>query len=334
MTVLRNFYVDDCIKSCETDQEATQLVVELQKMLQEGGFRITKWVCSSPTVLNVLPDTELHPTMKSTELMSSGSERALGIKWNIETDSLGVSIVSKDKPCTRKGMLSVISSVFDPLGYVSPYVLLAKKILQEACKRKLAWDDTLPSDLQTAWRAWLDDQNKFEKFCVPRCFKPAGFVAVKAELHHFSDASRDAYGAASYIRLIDKSGKLTCSLVLAKTKLAPIRQLTIPRLELATATLTVSMDKYLRKELDIVIDKSMFWTDSTIVLQYIYSEDKRFQTFVANRVSHIRSGSEPTQWRYVNTKNKSSRLCITRSKSNRTHRQQTMARRTKISTGN
>jgi transposase InsO family protein len=301
-TVLRNFYVDDCLKSVGSVQDAVKLVNELRKMLLEGGFRLTKWVCSNPAVLAMLPESELGSTMKSTELMSVNSERALGVKWNIDSDQLGVSISFKDKPLTRKGMLSIISSVFDPLGYVSPFVLSAKKILQEACRRQIGWDDALPLDLMSAWKAWLEDQPTLEAFGVQRCIIPGGFKTANVELHHFSDASRDGYGTASYMRITDNYGNVACSLVLAKTRLAPIRQATIPRLELAAATMSVVVDKYLRAEFDIKIDESVFWTDSTIVLQYIHSEDRRFHTFVANRVSQIREGSDPSQWRYVNTR--------------------------------
>ena len=136
-----------------------------------------------------------------------------------------------------------------------------------------------------------------------RCLVPADFGRlVKCQLHHFCDASLSAYGSVSYLRAVNSEGKIHCTLLLGKSRLAPIRQMTIPRLELSAAVIAVRMDRMLCRELTLEIQESVFWTDSMIVLQYIYSRSKRFQTFVANRLSVIHDGSMPRQWRKVGTK--------------------------------
>ena len=122
------------------------------------------------------------------------------------------------------------------------------------------------------------------------------------QLHHFSDASENGYGTVTYIRLQDAASRVHCVIVMSKCRVAPIKQMTMPRLELSAAALSVKMDQLIRHELDIEIHESVFWTDSTTVLQYIRNTDKRFQTFVANRVAVIHEGSTIAQWRYVNTK--------------------------------
>ena len=138
---------------------------------------------------------------------------------------------------------------------------------------------------------------------MPCCVQSTKLEAIASiQLHHFSDASTIAYGAASYLRLQYVSGKVRCFLLMAKSRLAPIKQLTIPRLELTAATLSVRLDHLIRRELTLSIDTSTFWTDSMCVLRYISSEDKRFHTYVENRVSVIREGSSPAQWRYVESK--------------------------------
>ena len=141
------------------------------------------------------------------------------------------------------------------------------------------------------------------QFRVERCVLPAEFGRpANCQLHHFCGASLAAYSSFFYLRAVNAEGKLHCSLLLRKSRLAPIRQMTVPRLELSAAVIAVKMDRMLSRELTLEVQDSVFWTDSMIVLQYIYSRSKRFQTFVANRLSVIHDGSTPRQWRKVDTK--------------------------------
>ena len=175
-------------------------------------------------------------------------------------------------------------------------------ILQELTRLKLGWDETIPSTEKELWNAWLQDLPNMAEFQVNRCVSPHDFgQVVECELHHFADASEMAYGAVSYLVSKNAEGDIHSGLILAKSHLAPLKKMTIPRLELTAATLSVKLDAKLKEELDLPIKQSIFWTDSTIVLQYIRNEDKRFNTFVANRVATIRDNSDPDQWHYVNT---------------------------------
>ena len=136
----------------------------------------------------------------------------------------------------------------------------------------------------------------------PRCLKPPDFRdVVTAELHHFSDASSSGYGAVSYLRQINCDGRIHSSFVISKSRVTPMRELTIPRLELCAAVLAAKLDCMLRRELDIKLSRSVFWSDSMVVLHYIQNEDKRFHVFVANRIATIRSLSLPSQWRHVSS---------------------------------
>ena len=138
---------------------------------------------------------------------------------------------------------------------------------------------------------------------MDRCLKSACFGnVVYSELHHFCDASEQDYRAVSYLRSVNANGEIHCSFVLGKSRVTPLKKMTLPRLEPAAATVGVKIDKMIARELDIKVCKSTFWTGSTSVLQYIHNEDKRFHTFVANRIATIHDGSEPFQWRYINTK--------------------------------
>ncbi|XP_063955063.1 uncharacterized protein LOC135153986 [Lytechinus pictus] len=302
--VQHNFYVDDCLVSVDDVQRAVKIAAELRSLLLEGGFRLTKWLSNHPDVLESIPETERAKQAKGLDLNHDALpvDRALGLSWDIETDCFVYKAVPKKKPPTRRGLLSVVSSIYDPLGFISPYILKAKSILQELCRLKLKWDEPVPDREGQEWEDWLKDLPEMSNMSINRCIKPHDFGAVKDyQLHHFSDASEKAYGAVSYLVMVNTEGTVNCSLILAKSRLTPLKKVTVPRLELMAATLATKLDGVLRQELDVNISKSTFWTDSTIVLRYIKNEDRRFKTFVANRVAAIRDKSDPNQWRHVRT---------------------------------
>ena len=301
--VQRDFYVDDFLKSVGSPQVAIRLISELSELLRLGGFHLTKWICNDRTVMKTVIESERAKVIKGLDLTCEKlpTERALGLVWDVETDTFGFSTVVKDKPPTRRGILSIVSSVYDPLGFLSPSILPAKVIIQELCRRNIGWDDTIPTDLLSRWSSWQAQLRKVEELKVKRCVEPPKVDDTEFTLHHFCDASEVSYGAATYLRSSDSKGNYSCSLLMAKSRLAPIKTITIPRLELSAAALAVKMDRLIRAELDIKLCSSWFWTDSSIVLSYIQNIDKRFQTFVANRIAIICEGSSPSQWRHVRT---------------------------------
>ena len=301
-TVQRNFYVDDCLKSVGQEDEAVKLARELIDLLALGGFKLTKWLSNSKKVVEALPESERAPQIKDLDFDKIPIERALGVRWNVSSDTFGFAIVIKDRPATRRGILSTVSSVYDPLGFVAPFILSAKLILQDLCRLKLDWDDKIPEEFLNRWQAWLCDLPQLETLAIERCFKPSTMQEITStQLHHFSDASQQGYGAVSYLRVADVAGNVKCSFVMGKSRLAPIKPITIPRMELSAAVVSTKLDKMVRNELSLPISESFFWTDSTCVLRYIGNTNKRFQTFVANRIATIHDASSPTQWNYVDT---------------------------------
>ena len=154
---------------------------------------------------------------------------------------------------------------------------------------KLAWDDKVPDEIEHKWFKWLDGLRSLIDLQIPRCVKPQDFDDdTSIELHHFVDASLQAHGACSYIRCINKFGQIHTQLLIRKCWVAPIKQRTIPRLELQAALLAAEFDKLLITELDIEMVGSYFWSDSEVVLSYIRNETARFHVFVENRLSAIR----------------------------------------------
>lgn len=152
------------------------------------------------------------------------------------------------------------------------------------------------------WQVFLQELPKLEQLTIDRCFKsPVLGEIASCQFHHFSDASQQGYGAVTYLRITGQDGNVKCSFVMGKSRLAPIKPVTIPRPELSAAVVATTLKKISRGELSLPINQSFFWTDSTYVLRYLENQDRRFQTFVANRVATIHDASSPSQWRYVNT---------------------------------
>ena len=194
-TVKRNFYVDDCLKSLPSVRGAIKHVSNLRSLLERDGFQLTKWISGSREVLESIPKTECTQEIKKLDLQKDelSVERALGVQWIVEADKFGFDVGIKTRPPTRRGILSVVGSVFDPFGFVMPFVLPAKKILQDLCRLKLGWDDEIPYEQGLHWQKWLADVPKLSEFTVDRCFKPANFGDISSsQLHHFSDASETA----------------------------------------------------------------------------------------------------------------------------------------------
>lgn len=304
--IKENFYVDDGLKSVPTVPEAIKLIKNGTEMCMRGGFRLHKFTSNSKEVVESIPEALLAKEIKDIDLNCDllPPERVLGVEWNIENDAFKFRITLKDKPLTRRGILSTVSSVYDPLGFAAPFLLRGKRILQLLCKENLGWDDAIPDELRMQWEMWRNELPLLEMIEVPRCFKLKGTNNLKKiELHHFSDASTEGYGQCSYLRLVDKSDEVSCSLVMGKARVTPLKPITIPRLELTAAVVSVKVSDMLSRELKYGELEEVFWTDSKVVQAYIQNDARRFHTFVANRVQQIRERTVPEQWHYVDGKN-------------------------------
>ncbi len=268
-TLKDNFYVDDCLKSVASE-EAVSLVQDLSNLCQQGGFTLTKWISNKRTVLHSLHEECRAKEWKELDLDKDSLpvERALGLLWCAETDSFKFKIEIQEKSCTRRGMLSVSSSVYDPLGFLAPVVLPAKIMLQELCRRNFGWDETVPHDILRGWTRWLKELNALSEFKVERCVKPIKCGScIHAQLHHFSDASEQGYGTVTYLRIQNSSGDIHVSFLMGKARVTPLKDITVPRLELTAAVLAVRVDLMLKKELRLQLQESVFWTSGDMLAQ-------------------------------------------------------------------
>nr|CAB3263161.1 uncharacterized protein LOC104265735 [Phallusia mammillata] len=301
--VRRNFYVDDCLTSVASTVEGIQMTKEISDLLSRGGFHLTKWLSNNQKILSKIPEEERSKAVRNKSLSDDVTERVLGVHWNVHEDTFGFKVNLPETAKTRRGLLSALSSLYDPLGFVAPCTLGAKLLLQGLCKRGVGWDDCILESEATQWSEWLGRLPKLHDLCLPRCFKPDDFGDVQSwELHHFADASSVAYGAVCYLRIVDVGSRVHCVFLVGKCRLAPLKTVSIPRLELTAAVLSVKLDEMMRRELGLPVHRSVFWTDSTAVLQSIRNSKKRFPTFVANRIAKIERQSDPSSWRHVPSK--------------------------------
>ena len=298
-TILKSFYVDDMLKSVDSIEKACEVIHGTKDILSRGGFNLTKFMVNRDTLLEQVDERDRAEEIK--QIVPDIYCKALGIQWEVGSDIFYYCYKGNRKceSVTRRQMLSYTSSMYDPLGLITPIVIQGKVLFQEATRMKLAWDDNVPTCLHNKWAAWLCSLTNLEKLHFNRCILPHDFADGVFELHHFCDASTIAYGACSYLRVINRDGRIFVTLLAAKGRLAPLKELTVPRLELSAAVVAVKLEQLLRRELELQLITSCFWTDSEIVLAYIRNDTKRFKTFVANRVSQIRRVSEPDQWFHI-----------------------------------
>lgn len=287
-TVNHNFYVDESLKSAASEEDAIQIVKDLTALCHKGGFNLQKWVTNSRSVLMSIPGDIRATEMKELDLDMDQlpMERALGLQWCVESGKFMFRTSVQEWLQTRRGILSVVSSLYDPLGFLAPFTMPAELMLQELCGRNLKWDEQISPSFPKQWSGWLSDLQKMSGFEVDCCIKPQNFgTPVTAQIHHFSDASEAGYGTMSFLRLED-GDNVHVSFLVGKARVAPLKQITIPRPELTAAILAVRVEAMLQKELQWQLERSMFWTDSTTVLKYIFNEARRFHTFVANSLCY------------------------------------------------
>ncbi|XP_039258067.2 uncharacterized protein LOC120334628 [Styela clava] len=301
--VKRDFYVDDCLSSCKNDNDAVSTVLQLRSLLSKGGFKLTKWMSNSKVVLNSLPESERCKQLRSRVLDDGVSNRILGVYWSALSDEFGCKIDIPDREFTRRGILSALSSLFDPLGFWAPVTLTAKLLLQDQCRKKIGWDDPACERDANSWANWLNQIHLLENLKICRCLEPLDFGRVsRSDVHIFADASNNGYSAVAYLRLIDEDSRVHCAFLMGESRLAPIKPVSVPRLELIAAVLAVRLGAIIRKELDLSLRQCVFWADSTAILQSIRNSSKRFTTFVANRLTTIEQNCDISNWRYVPTK--------------------------------
>ena len=296
--ILHNFYVDDMLAATDDTASAISLARSVSEVLSAHGFLLTKWMSSSREVLADLPDAVGLRSEVDMDLEKQPLQRALGLTWNVDEDCFVFNPKMKSPQPTKRSIISIVSSIFDPCGFLTPFTFRAKNFIQKLWRAGLDWDDGISSQMYEEWNVWYQEIPTLSQLHIPRYH---GCQAnMDLQLHLFSDASEAGFAAVAYLRM-STGNTVHCSFLASKCHIAPIKQaLTTPKLELQGATMAVRLSVSLAE--DIKVEKIVFWTDATTVLRYINNPHKRWKIFVANRVSEIREFSEPSQWRYVPSK--------------------------------
>ena len=193
-----------------------------------------------------------------------------------------------------------MAKIFDPLGVISPVTFQMKVLFQELCKQKINWDDPLPTRRKEDWASWCNELSRIEHVKIPRCYTHGDQqVPVSYQLHGFCDSSLSGYAAVVYLRATS-GAIIQTAFVASKTRVAPLSQLTIPRLELQSALnlsrLITTVEEALKPL--VAIEKIYCWTDSTTALHWIMGTNKEWKTFLENRVKEVRSCVPPSSWNH------------------------------------
>ena len=290
-----SLYMDDLVSSEDTIKTLNEKKEYLTNLFGKCGMIFRDWNCNHEPTRKKFAEAENDREVLSEQLV-------LGMKWDTVLDTLRVNannLIAKIQNGlkTKRDMWKVIPSVFDPLGMLAPYVLLGKKIVMEACQEIKSWDAKMPQSYIDRLRKWALEFDKIESFTWPR------FAGIKnpskVELYGCCDASSYAMGGCIYLVCTDQDGKIHSNLILGKTRNRPSKEHSIPRLELISAVLLTNMMAHVQKVFKVPAENVHFFTDSEVVLYWLYSGDMSWKPFVANQVKKIKKGSSITNWHHI-----------------------------------
>lgn len=287
----RDFYVDDLLTGADSEAEALQIKRQLSKLIAMGKFNLHKWSSNSPNIVKAA-----NADLK--EFNQSPNIRTLGIAWDAKDDTFRFPVkpTNTNSKITKRSILSQASQIFDPMGLIGPVTITAKILIQRLWELKLSWDESVPQDIHTSWKRYNDELSNINTLKVPR-----NIVVNKdqIELHGFSDASIKAYGACIYVRCKTSNGQFQSHLLCAKSRVAPMKTVSLPRLELCGAVLLAQLMHNVKNIINCIPITVYYWTDSTICLHWLRSNSSNWKTFVAHRVGEIQQISDPNRWHHV-----------------------------------
>ncbi len=298
LAISSEFYMDDLLTGADSIDDAITKRQLIQSTLDSAHFPLRKYVSNSPEFLASL-DPSLVESIHPVEFASSGAAKLLGLQWQPINDCFFVNVKPVDISnlvLTKRAVSSLAAKIFDPLGFAAPVIIRAKILLQDLWREGKEWDDPISPEIDRSFREYYNELVSLPLFKVPR-----GYFTCKAskfDLVGFCDASNRAYGAVIYLRVYYPS-KIISILVCAKSKVAPLKQITIPRLELLGSVLLTKLLSRVGKVLKYDITSANVFCDSTIVLAWLKGPSSKYQTFVRNRVEFVNSIISIDQWNYV-----------------------------------
>nr|XP_012234663.1 PREDICTED: uncharacterized protein LOC105679308 [Linepithema humile] len=295
-------YMDDVLTGTSTIQEATRITLQRQltELFSRGHFSLRKWRANNPQILQHL--TEKGKTDSWLMLNEEGAQKTLGLLWNSEEDVLQYEV--KIKPITtttKRNVLSNVAQVFDPLGLLAPLLMNGKIIMRQLWTLKIDWDEPLPPDKDEAWQFYYNSLSKLNELRIPRNAVSHN-RSNQFDIFGFGDTSEKAYGACLYAVSTNNRGELQSYLLCSKCKVAPLKTISVPRLELEAALLLAKLYNVVKKAYGERVRQENLWSDSTIVLGWIETPPNLLKTFVANRISKIQHLTPKNAWQHVTSR--------------------------------
>lgn len=298
--VLQDMYVDDVATGSDSVENGLALQRDLSLVMGKGQFELRKWSSNSRALLEAVPISHRQTDPVTFDVTDGGTTNVLGLKWMPNLDKLSYNVRPNPVRYTKRAILSEIARIYDPLGLLSPVTTELKRLMKYLWSIKLGWDDNVPEEAAEAWTRYHHELLELSSLRVPRRVTRDG---GKYELHGFSDSSEAAYAAVIYLRVVAPNNSAKCFMLMGKSKVAPSKRITIPRLELCGAWLLARLLHFVLQNLTrINIERVIAWSDSTVALAWIKSQTAQLKTFVANRVAQIQQTTTPDMWRHVPTK--------------------------------
>ncbi|XP_055617605.1 uncharacterized protein LOC129762983 [Toxorhynchites rutilus septentrionalis] len=308
--ITKRHYVDDMLVSVETEEEAIQLACEVRHIHAQGGFDIRNWISNSSTVLHALEEKKTDE--KSLHIGAEmATEKVLGMWWCTATDNFTYKLSRKhdadllagERKPTKREVLRMLMSIFDPLGLISNVLIILKILFQEVWRSAIGWDDEIPNSIHDKWDQWLQVLAKVKEVSIPRCYRYMTTISspIIVQLHTFVDASELGYAAVVYLRF-EQGNTVECMIVGAKSRVAPLKFVSIPRLELQSAMIGARLANTISKALTFNITEKFYWTDARDVLCWIRSDHRQYSVYVGWRVSEILETTDASCWKWVCSK--------------------------------
>ncbi|KMQ88162.1 hypothetical protein RF55_12394 [Lasius niger] len=296
VSLRRDCYVDDIVTGADTLPDAIALQTELRKLCMAGGFPLRKWAANHEEILAGIPLE--HRFQRTPHSWEGDSHSTLGLRWHPHDDCFSFVIHPRSiAEFTKRRVLAETARLFDPMGWLAPVVIRAKILIQSTWLQQLDWDAPLSSADTHQWRQLIAELPLLDRLRVNR-WLGTGARDTLIELHGFADASERAYAAAVYLRIIEED-TTSLRLLVAKSKVAPVKQVSLPRLELCAAALLTNLTHRTRISLSLLTAPVYLWSDSKVTLHWIQGHASRWKTYVANRVSQIQLQLPEARWRHV-----------------------------------
>ncbi|XP_077263143.1 uncharacterized protein LOC143898012 [Temnothorax americanus] len=300
LVLLEDFYMDDVLSGASTIEGAIALRQQLSELLQRRQFQLRKWRSNDPRILEELPESNDNNSFLKID--KEGAMKTLGLLWDAQSDVLQYSVsIEENSKVTKRLVLSQIAQIYDPLGLLGPVVIIAKCIMQSLWQIKTGWDEVLPTELEATWKEYYRSLPQTNEMKIPRNINP-GNVSNQFDLVGFGDASEKAYGAVLYAVSQRSGGTLQAHLICSKSRVAPFKTISLPRLELDAALLLTKLTEQAKKAYGDRIRNVSLFSDSTVVLNWIAESPNIRKTYVANRITKIQLLSQGVTWRHVPSK--------------------------------